>query len=219
MSGHRRTSAPQIAIGLARALSLGAIVAAAGCSADVTRFNLFGSDFLGNSGAPPAASPVAYAPPSHAPNRVSGPTWGSGVQETTLPPLPSQDYRVVGRDYPSASPPQFPPRSEPMARPSDRPLWTDGDPPPWTDRDPLPWADPATRHKPGPAVGQSSAWQGRHTMQSGESLYAIARRHKVSVDDLKRVNGITDSSKVWAGKVLMVPDGPGATANSAPTPV
>jgi murein DD-endopeptidase MepM/ murein hydrolase activator NlpD len=220
MSGHRRTSAAQFAAFLARALGLGAIVAAAGCSADVTRFSLFGSDFLGNSGAPPAASPVAYAPPSHGPSRApSGPTWGSGVRETTLPPLPSQDYRVVGRDYRSASPPQFPPRSEPMARPSDRPLWTDGDPPPWTDRDPLPWADPATGHKPGPALGQSSAWQGRHTMQSGESLYAIARRHKVSVDDLKRVNGITDSSKVWAGKVLTVPDGSGATANSAPTPV
>jgi murein DD-endopeptidase MepM/ murein hydrolase activator NlpD len=55
-------------------------------------------------------------------------------------------------------------------------------------------------------------------MQSGESLYAIARRHKVSVDDLKRVNGITDSSKVWAGKVLVVPDGSGAAANSAPAP-
>jgi murein DD-endopeptidase MepM/ murein hydrolase activator NlpD len=55
-------------------------------------------------------------------------------------------------------------------------------------------------------------------MQSGESLYAIARRHKVSVEELKRVNGITDSTKVWAGKVLVVPDGPGAVANAAQAP-
>jgi murein DD-endopeptidase MepM/ murein hydrolase activator NlpD len=55
-------------------------------------------------------------------------------------------------------------------------------------------------------------------MQSGESLYAIARRHKVSVDELKRVNGITDSTKVWAGKVLLVPDSPGAVAAPAAAP-
>ncbi len=224
MSGHKRTSAAQNPAFLARALGLAAIVAVAGCSADVTRFNLFGSDFLGSAGAPPAASQVAYAPASPGPGRPSGTTWGgSGVQETTLPPLPPppQDYRVVGRDYPSASPSQLPPRPEPVAR-ADRPLWTDGDPAPWTDRDPLPWADPATRHKPAPSLGQSmgqsSAWQGRHTMQSGESLYAVARRHKVSVEELKRVNGITDSTKAWAGKVLVVPEGPGAVANPAPAP-
>ena len=221
MSGHKRTSAAQIPAFLARALGLAAIVAAAGCSADVTRFNLFGSDFLGTAGAPPAASPVAYAPASSGPGRPSGPNWGgSGVQETTLPPLPPQDYRVVGRDYPSASasPSQLPPRPEPLARPADRPLWTDGDPAPWTDRDPLPWADPAARHKAAPFLGQSPAWQGRHAMQSGESLYAIARRHKVSVEELKRINGITDATKVWAGKVLMVPEGSGVVANPAPAP-
>jgi murein DD-endopeptidase MepM/ murein hydrolase activator NlpD len=55
-------------------------------------------------------------------------------------------------------------------------------------------------------------------MKSGESLYAIAQRHKVSVEELKRVNGIANATKVWAGKVLLVPDRPGAAAGPATPP-
>jgi murein DD-endopeptidase MepM/ murein hydrolase activator NlpD len=160
------------------------------------------------------------------------------MHETTLPPVtpPPQDYRVVGRDPSPAPGPR--PRPEAWAKAPDRapppwsdrgvplsdrspPPWTDRDPPPWTDRDPFPWPElMAGKHKHAPGSEQPAAWQGRHVMQTGESLYAIARRHKVSVDELRRVNGITDTTKVWAGKVLAVPERPGAAATppSASTP-
>jgi murein DD-endopeptidase MepM/ murein hydrolase activator NlpD len=133
-------------------------------------------------------------------------------------PAGQGDYRPPGRDYASAAPYAHAP-PEPQARTPDRapPPWTDRSPPPWTDKDPFPWPDSAAgKQRPGPATAQQSVpWQGHHVMQSGESIYAIAQRYKVSVEELKRVNGITDSTKVWAGKVLAVPERVGGVHASA----
>ena len=87
--------------------------------------------------------------------------------------------------------------------------WTERSPPPWTDKDPFPWPESSAERQRFAPAESPEGWQGRHTLQSGESLYAIARRYKVGVDELKRANGITDSSKIWAGKVLAVPGRPG----------
>jgi murein DD-endopeptidase MepM/ murein hydrolase activator NlpD len=194
----------------------------AGCSSDVTRFNLLGADFFGiGSAERPAARPASYAPdgygppPGHASPGYVPPARSAahshGLQETALAPLsPGRDdaYRPPGRDYPPASS-YPPPRHEPLARGADR------GPPPWTDKQSFPWPESAAdshRHAPGQ---QAQGWQGRHTLQSGETLYAIARRYKVGVDELKRANGITDESKLWAGKMLSVPGRGGATASVA----
>jgi murein DD-endopeptidase MepM/ murein hydrolase activator NlpD len=204
MSGRRRTAAARKLASPARTLGLAALAAAiAGCSADVTRFNLLGGDFFqwGGSDAPATAGPASYVPAGRgypADPRSSG----YGGQESDLPPLAAApEYRPPGRGYPPSSAPPYPPmRSEPLARAPDRA------PPPWTDKDPFPWPEAgADKHKLAPS-GPPAAWQARHVMSSGESLYAIAQRYKVSVDDLKRVNGITDPTKVWAGKVLSVPE-------------
>ncbi|MEX2531146.1 MAG: DUF5715 family protein [Gemmatimonadota bacterium] len=45
-----------------------------------------------------------------------------------------------------------------------------------------------------------------HRVARGESLWAIARRHGVSVDVLRRLNGI-GTSRIYAGQVLAVPLG------------
>jgi murein DD-endopeptidase MepM/ murein hydrolase activator NlpD len=193
---------------LARGLSVAALVTVAGCSTDVTRFNLVGSNFLGTGpAAPPAASPVAYGPGPAGRGRHTG-TWdGTGVQETALPPASPSPYAAHLRP-------------ETLAKAPDRapPPWTDKSPPPWTDKDPFPWPESPAHKQPTAGPEAPAGWQGRHVMKSGESLYAIARRHKVSVDELKRVNGITDSTKIWAGKVLLVPDRPGAVAAPATAP-
>lgn len=59
-------------------------------------------------------------------------------------------------------------------------------------------------------------WEGTYAVKHGDTLYGIASEHKVSVEDLKRVNGITDPTKVGTGKVLMVPSRPGAVAKGPP---
>src|SRR5690606_26265180 len=57
------------------------------------------------------------------------------------------------------------------------------------------------------------------TMQPGDSLYSVARSHKVLFSELQRVNGITDPRKVKPGFVLKVPGGaaaPSIARNEAP---
>jgi murein DD-endopeptidase MepM/ murein hydrolase activator NlpD len=45
----------------------------------------------------------------------------------------------------------------------------------------------------------AGAWNGRrYTLQPGDSLYAIARQHRVSLAELQRANGISDPTKVRA---------------------
>ena len=55
------------------------------------------------------------------------------------------------------------------------------------------------------------------TVKPGDSLYAVARHHKVELEELQQVNGIADVRKVKPGAVLKVPGG-GAVA-AAPAPV
>jgi murein DD-endopeptidase MepM/ murein hydrolase activator NlpD len=197
-----RTSAPPALVHLARGLGAAALLTVAGCSTDVTRFNLVGTNFL-SPASPPAASPVAYGPAPE--GRGPAGTWGgTGVQETVLPPASPAPYAVH-------------PRPETLAKAPDRapPPWSDKSPPPWTDKDPFPWPESPAHKQPAAGPEAPAGWQGRHVIKSGESLYAIAKRHKVGVDELKRVNGITDTTRLWAGKVLLVPDRPGAGAGPA----
>jgi murein DD-endopeptidase MepM/ murein hydrolase activator NlpD len=65
-------------------------------------------------------------------------------------------------------------------------------------------------------------WGGRYTLQPGDSLYNIARRHGTTLADLQRVNSITDVTRVSAGTVLHVPGhgqgGAEPVAERAPEP-
>ena len=149
MSGCRRPSGARVIAPSVRALGMATLVTVAGCSSDVTRFNLLGGDFFGTAFAPQPAPPpssVAYAPPGYGPPGYGSPSYappgrtapGHGLQETALPPLsPGQDaYRPPGRDYSASAPPYPPPRPEPLSRSPDRgPPWTDRARPPWTDKD------------------------------------------------------------------------------------
>jgi murein DD-endopeptidase MepM/ murein hydrolase activator NlpD len=78
-------------------------------------------------------------------------------------------------------------------------------------RIPLPHAAPSATAAIQPAVHAATqapaktAWEGRYTMRSGDSLYGIARQHKVSLGDLQRANNISDPTKVRVGTILQVP--------------
>lgn len=57
---------------------------------------------------------------------------------------------------------------------------------------------------------------GTYTMRTGDSLYAVARRHKVSLGQLKTINGITDERRVRVGTVLTIPGADTVAATSGP---
>jgi murein DD-endopeptidase MepM/ murein hydrolase activator NlpD len=241
MPGCKRTPAARGRAPLTRALGVVALAVAAGCSSDVTRFDVVGIDFFGTApAARPAPSPVGYAPATYGPSGYAPPgavppnrgyyprANGNSLQESSLPPASSlgqDNYRSPGQDYYRPPGRGYPPAAANLPFPQPRPEqtadlgsppWTDRSPPPWTDKDPFPWPESSTGRQSLAPTEVPPGWQGRHTLQSGESLHAIARRHNVSVDELKRANGITDVTKIWAGKVLVVPGRAGATAN-APT--
>ncbi len=55
-----------------------------------------------------------------------------------------------------------------------------------------------------------------HVIESGESLYAIARKYDVSTDSLVRANGLASADKIFVGQKIMVPGATGAQTQSAP---
>ncbi len=72
--------------------------------------------------------------------------------------------------------------------------------------------------RPYAAASDTSAWDGAYTVKQGDSVYAIARTHKVSPVLLQQNNGITDASKMKPGTVLKVP-GSAVAATATPIPV
>lgn len=54
--------------------------------------------------------------------------------------------------------------------------------------------------KPAPATPQTR----RHTVQNGETLYKISRKYGMSVDELRKLNGIGKDFKIIAGQKLKV---------------
>ncbi|EKP93914.1 putative xylanase/chitin deacetylase [Thermaerobacter subterraneus DSM 13965] len=51
-----------------------------------------------------------------------------------------------------------------------------------------------------------------HVVQKGETLYRIARRYGVPVEELARYNGLTDPARIEAGQRLRIPGAAGFTA-------
>jgi len=64
--------------------------------------------------------------------------------------------------------------------------------------------DASSGPEAGPANGETEALH--HTVRRGESLWVIARRHGVTVEELTRTNGIR-GSRIQPGQVLEVPVG------------
>ncbi len=56
------------------------------------------------------------------------------------------------------------------------------------------------------AVSPMSVWASTITVQSGETISEIAKRHKVSIESIMRVNGIQNSNRLFAGQKLRLPE-------------
>jgi murein DD-endopeptidase MepM/ murein hydrolase activator NlpD len=75
-------------------------------------------------------------------------------------------------------------------------------------------ANPAADPSAAATAAVPSGWEGRYTIKTGESLYGIARQHRVTLAELQRVNGITNPLRVKVGTTVMVP----GNAPAAPAP-
>lgn len=68
----------------------------------------------------------------------------------------------------------------------------------------------------------SSAGTGTtHVVARGETLTAIAKQHKVGVEELQKFNHIEDGRKLQAGQTIMIPpssSSPAASVSPSPTP-
>lgn len=80
----------------------------------------------------------------------------------------------------------------------------------------------ATQAKPEPQAPPSVAYDGQYVVKQGDSLFNVARAHRVTLAELQRLNGISDPKKVRPGTVLRVPtiDGssPVVAVAAEPTP-
>ncbi len=59
-----------------------------------------------------------------------------------------------------------------------------------------------------PALEDGEAYCTRYTIQSGDSLDVIARRHRVSAGLVARINNIANPNRIRAGQTLKLPIGP-----------
>jgi LysM repeat protein len=81
-------------------------------------------------------------------------------------------------------------------------------------------AEPGSAAPAGPAVETAPAAPAGavHVVAKGETLTAIARRYRVTVPDLLKVNKITDVRKLQIGQTLVLPPGAKIPESSPPAP-
>ena len=57
-----------------------------------------------------------------------------------------------------------------------------------------------------------------HTVARGETLTAIAKMYKVTVDELQQANHIEDGRKLQAGQTIVIPSASSPAPSASPTP-
>jgi len=56
-----------------------------------------------------------------------------------------------------------------------------------------------------------------HVVARGETLTSIAKMHKVTIDELQKLNHIENDRKLQIGQTLVIPVAPGAAASPSPS--
>jgi murein DD-endopeptidase MepM/ murein hydrolase activator NlpD len=161
-------------------------VMAAGCSADIMRFDPPVLGFKNQSGGPPPerlpADDPLYAEPA--------PGGRDGLAPDDRPePLPSRDYSRT----------ELPPASVPERRHTQAPFDER------RERTRVALAPEPAPTRSAPTYTPEPAYQprksGEVTVQAGDTLYGLARRHGVSVAELKAANGLT-TNVIQPGQTL-----------------
>ncbi len=128
--------------------------------------------------AAPSAAPVASAAPVTEPERGGASSAGI-LAADPLPPLPVRTTASPANVVAAAAP-----------------------------ASPVPAAPTAARKAPAEAASApAAAAGGTYTVQKGDNPYRIARKFKVSYEELLKVNNVTDPTKLQIGQVLKLPAG------------
>lgn len=183
--------------------------------------------------APSTGAPASNKPPTDSTN-----TPKPNNPQTNVPPRPRDTLALNTPTYPSnvyeggylntsengeggSEPPSWVENTEgnTFPEPQDSSRTPEPAPPTETTTEPeTPEAPPAEteqppeteRPQPAPAVQT-------YTVQSGDGLWGIARKHDVTVDELKAFNGLTNNT-ISPGQVLRIPPKEGQQAPPAPAP-
>jgi len=79
---------------------------------------------------------------------------------------------------------------------------------------------PSSATSAAPAISSShpAAAGDTHIVARGETLTAIAKMYKVTVDELQKANHIEDGRKLQAGQTIVIPGAPSPAPSASPTP-
>ena len=69
-----------------------------------------------------------------------------------------------------------------------------------------------------PLEGKAEESAETYTVQSGDTLSAIAARHGTTVEEIARLNGIADVNRIWPGQVIKIRGATSSAADAAPPP-
>ena len=168
-----------------------------------------------NVGGSSVSAPVAFTPVNSAPVNVGRITTGSINTTQLLPPIPNSSNSVTAQALPSAiqsrtvgSPPAMPVQKQAV---NVTPTRTE----PFPDN-PVPQRAPsrmASKNSPPqltvvpstPQTAPAATNVFKHTIESGESLYAIARRYGVSSNDIVSANNLSAPDQIFVGQKLIIP--------------
>ncbi len=165
---------------------------------------------------PRAARPTTLARGQALQTTVASATAGVRSQQLGQPYAPAQQPYAPGQQppYPSGQQPYLPDR-QPYYPPGQEPYYPTDQPPYQSPGELYGEPGPAGPYgPPGMMPYGPGAWVGglTYVVHTGDTLYNIAHRFGVTVEDLAAANGIPDLWRVEVGRVLFIP------VSSAPVP-
>jgi murein DD-endopeptidase MepM/ murein hydrolase activator NlpD len=175
-------------------VAVAAFVALGGCSGGTSRFDYPSFGVANRQADPMATASVTPVPsqPVYGGSNYGGGQGGAAVASRALPPIGSQP-----EPYPYAQAEASPvPRVQQAAYPG-------------------PAAAPRQAYAAAEMqANRGGAFSGRHRVGGGETLFGIARKHRVSHTELASHNDISPTASLKIGQVLKVPGGASAPARA-----